>query len=105
MKTQIDEQCAAAVDNDADAIATAQPLIAPNSPVLKEVKVTLLAKLGEARMSIEELLALREGSVLALDSRLNGLVDLCLNDTVVARGEIVAVGDSFGVRLIEVGTP
>ncbi|HEX8527291.1 FliM/FliN family flagellar motor switch protein [Allosphingosinicella sp.] len=105
MNTQIDEQPVGIAGDDGENRASAKPLIPPDSPVLKEVKVSLLAKLGEARMSIEELLALREGSVLALGSSLNGLVDLCLNDTVVARGEIVAVGDSFGVRIVEVGSP
>ena len=37
-----------------------------------------------------------------LEARLNDLVELRLNDTVVARGEIVAVGDNFGVRIIDV---
>ena len=73
-----------------------------DAAVLKAVPVTLQAKLGEVRLSVAELLALREGSVLPLDRQLNDVIELRLNDTVIGRGEIVAVGDRFGVRITEI---
>jgi flagellar motor switch protein FliN/FliY len=73
-----------------------------DSSLFKDVRVELRARLGTATLSVEELLALREGSVVKLEAGLNDLVELRLNDQVVALGEIVAVGDRFGVRIVEV---
>ena len=73
-----------------------------DSAVLNEVPVTLKAKLGEATLSVADLLGLGEGSVVPLDRSLNDVIELRLNNAVVARGEIVAVGDRFGVRIVEI---
>lgn len=78
------------------------PLLPPDSPLLKDLNVTLQARLGEAIMPIAELLALRAGSVLSLETRINEPVELYLNDALVGRGEIVAVDDRFGVRIVEI---
>jgi flagellar motor switch protein FliN/FliY len=70
--------------------------------IFKDVRVSLRAKLGEAELSVEELLALKSGSTVKLDVKMNDLVELRLNDALVARGEIVAVDDNFGVRIVEI---
>lgn len=72
-----------------------------DSAMLKDVNVLLQAGLGQTSISIEELLALKAGSVVKLDLKVNDLVELRLNDSLVARGEIVAVDDNFGVRIVE----
>ena len=77
-------------------------LVHLDSSIFKDVHVDLKAKLGEAKLSVEELLALKPGSVVKLESQLSDLVELRLNASVVARGEIVAVGDHFGLRIVEV---
>ena len=79
-----------------------EPLLAADSSLLRDVPVTLEARLGTVSMSVAELLALRSGAVLALATRLNEPVELYLNNALVARGEIVAVDDMFGVRIVEV---
>lgn len=81
---------------------SAEALLSIDSAIFKGVRVSLRARLGEATMSVEDLLALTAGSVVTLDTAMNQPVDLLLNDDLVARGEIVAVGDNFGVRLTEV---
>lgn len=73
-----------------------------DAAVLNEVPVTLRAKLGEATLSVAELLGLGEGSIVPLDRTLNDVIELRLNNAVVARGEIVAVGDRFAVRIVEI---
>lgn len=78
------------------------PLVSLDSAILKDVSVDLKARLGEAKLSVEELLALRAGSIVKLDAKLNDLVELRLNASIVARGEIVAVGEHFGLRIVEV---
>ena len=69
---------------------------------LSGVKADLTVVAGHATTKIGELLALKEGAVLALDTALNAPFDILLGDQVVARGELVAVGDQFGVRITEV---
>jgi len=73
-----------------------------NPKLIETVSVTLEAYLGEARMTVAELTALKDSSVVPLDAALNQSVELRLNGVAVARGELVAVGDSFAVRLTEI---
>src|SRR4051812_5889101 len=70
-----------------------------SSRLIENVGVELEAFLGAAAMTVAELTALTPGSVVALDAQLNAAVELRLNGVAVARGELVAVGDKFGVRL------
>jgi flagellar motor switch protein FliN/FliY len=79
-----------------------KPLLPSDSPLLRGLDVTLEARLGEAVMPIADLLALKAGSVLSLETRLNEPVELYLNDALVGRGEIVAVDDRFAVRIVEI---
>lgn len=67
--------------------------------MIDNVEVELEAFVGEARMTVAELGALKAESVVTLDAPLNQAVELRLNGAVIARGELVAVGDKFGVRL------
>ncbi len=70
--------------------------------LIENVGVRLDAVLGGAAMTVAELTALAPGSVVSLDAQLNAPVDLRLDGVVVARGELVAVGEKFGVRLSEI---
>jgi flagellar motor switch protein FliN len=79
-----------------------RPVISVDSPIFKDVNVVLKAALGRADLSVQEVLALRSGSVVKLDAKLNDLVELRLNDAMIARGEIVAVDGSFAVRIVEI---
>ena len=87
---------------DSTATPLGRPLVSINSPMLKDVSISLKASLGHANLSLEDLLALRAGSVVKLDLQMNDLIDLQLNGSLVARGEIVAVGDHFGVRIVQI---
>lgn len=78
------------------------PLLSLDAAILRDVKVSLAIRLGEASLTVEELLELRSGSVVKLDRLLTEPIDLQLNGAVVARGEIVAVDDNFGVRILEI---
>lgn len=68
---------------------------------LHAVRIELQVRVGSASMTVGELLAARENEVLALDRGVAEPVDLLLEGQVVARGELVAVGDCFGVRITE----
>jgi flagellar motor switch protein FliN/FliY len=78
------------------------PILPIDSEIFKDLSVVLTATLGETTMSVGNLLALKEGAVVKLDLKTNGLVELWLKDKVIGRGEIVAVDDNFAVRLVEI---
>jgi flagellar motor switch protein FliN len=67
--------------------------------------VRLQVRVGEAAMSIGELLAARENEVLLLDRAVEQPVDLMLEGSVVARGRLVAVDGSFAVQITELPLP
>ena len=73
-----------------------------NKGIIDNVGVTLEAFVGEARLTVAELTALKAGAVVPLEASLAEAVELRLNGVPVARGELVAVGDRFGVRIAEV---
>lgn len=74
---------------------------AANLDVLMNVPLQVTAELGKARMSVAEVLKLGSGAIVELDRLAGGPVDLLVNDKLVARGEVVAVDDNFGVRITE----
>jgi flagellar motor switch protein FliN len=70
--------------------------------LLLDVGLEVTVELGGARMSIGEVLALRTGSVIELDKLAGEPVDVSVNGTLIARGEVVVVDEKFGVRITEV---
>ncbi|WP_182466670.1 FliM/FliN family flagellar motor switch protein [Sphingomonas gilva] len=87
--------------------AAAQPPADPKKPngiavsrrLIAHVDVQLEAFLGDARMTVAELAALKAESIVRLDAPINGLVELRLNGSIVAHGELVAVDENFGIRI------
>lgn len=65
-----------------------------------DLDVTL--EIGRAELKIEELMALREGSVVPLDKRAGEPINILANGTLIARGEVVVVNDKFCVRISEI---
>lgn len=70
--------------------------------VLQNIPVTLSIEVGRAVIKIRDLLRLTQGSVVELDRLAGEPLDLLINDTVIAQGEIVLVGERYGVRLTRV---
>lgn len=93
------------------ALSELQSPLTPGGPVLAaanplhQIKARLQVCVGEADMTIGELLGAREHQVIALDRTVDQPVDLTLDGKVIARGQLVAVGDSFGIRLTELPLP
>jgi flagellar motor switch protein FliN len=71
---------------------------------LSAVPVDMSVEIGRARMSVGETLELREGSVVTLDRMAGEPVDLLVNGTPIARGEVVVIDEQFGLRLTAVLT-
>jgi len=73
-----------------------------NPAVLQTSSVTLSIEVGRAMIKIRDLMRLTQGSVVELDRIAGEPLDLLVNNTVVAQGEIVLVNDRYGVRLTRV---
>ncbi len=69
---------------------------------LAAVPVDLSVEIGRTRMTVGETLELREGSVVTLDRLAGEPVDLLVNGTPIARGEVVVIDEQFGLRLTQV---
>ncbi len=79
--------------------------VANNFRLLQDVDVKLTVEIGSTNLSLRELLALGEGSVIELDRQAGELLDVFVNGTLIGRGEVVTVGERFGVRMTELVSP
>jgi flagellar motor switch protein FliN/FliY len=70
--------------------------------LLNDVEMGVTAELGRTRMTVRELLSLQPGSVVELDRAAGSPVDLLVNGTLVARGEVVVVDEEFAIRVTEI---
>lgn len=73
--------------------------------MIRDIPVQLSVELGRARITIRELLQLNQGSVVELTSLAGEPMDIYVNGYLVAQGEVVVVGDNYGVRLTDIVTP
>jgi len=73
--------------------------------LLADVELELTVELGQGRRSLREILAMGPGSVLELDKHAGEAVDLLVNGQLVARGEVVVIGENYGVRITELINP
>ncbi len=85
----------------------AQPVIPAGDKleVILDVPVTLSLEVGRTRIAIRNLLQLNQGSVVELDRAAGEPLDVFVNGTMVAHGEVVVVNDKFGVRFTDVVSP
>ena len=76
-----------------------------NLDLVLDIPVTVSLRVGSTEISIRDLVRLVEGSVVALDRDASEPMDVLVNGTLIAHGEIVVVDDRFGVRLTDVVSP
>ena len=92
-----------------DALKPDAPESSPNRElnldVVLDIPVTLSMEVGRSRISIRNLLQLNQGSVVELERATGEPLDVFVNGTLVAHGEVVVVNDKFGIRLTDVISP
>jgi len=76
-----------------------------NLEVILDVPVTLSMEVGRTRIPIRNLLQLNQGSVVELERGAGESLDVFVNGTLIAHGEVVVINDRFGVRLTDVVSP
>jgi flagellar motor switch protein FliN/FliY len=80
-------------------------IVARSIDLLMDVELDATLRFGAREMRLQEVLALGPGDVIELDRHVVDPVDLIVGDKIVARGEVVLVNGSFGLRVTEVSTP
>lgn len=76
-----------------------------NLDLVLDVPVEVSLRVGSTEISIRDLVSLVEGSVISLDQDAGEPMDVLVNGTMIAHGEIVIVDDQYGVRLTDVVSP
>lgn len=76
-----------------------------NLDVILDVPVTVSMEIGQTKISIRNLLQLNQGSVIELDRLAGEPLDVLVNGTLIAHGEVVVVNEKFGIRLTDVISP
>tara|TARA_B100000131_G_scaffold265170_1_gene262611 strand:+ start:86 stop:430 length:345 start_codon:yes stop_codon:yes gene_type:complete len=76
-----------------------------NLRVLENIDVGLTVEVGSTEIKIRDLLRLSEGSVIELDRLAGDPLDILVNGTMIAKGEVVMVGERFGIRFSEIVDP
>ncbi|MCR9148451.1 MAG: flagellar motor switch protein FliN [Rhodobacteraceae bacterium] len=72
---------------------------------LENIEVEMSVEVGRTEISISDLLRLNEGSVVELDRLAGEPLDILVNGTMIAKGEVVMVGERFGVRFSDIVDP
>jgi len=94
-----------------EAAAAAAEILEPRSKVevnieaILDVPVTLSMEVGRTRIPIRNLLQLTQGSVVELERGAGEALDVFVNGTLVAHGEVVVINDKFGIRVTDVVSP
>ena len=76
-----------------------------NMDVILDIPVTISMEIGRTRINIRNLLQLNQGSVVELDRLAGEPLDVMVNGTLIAHGEVVVVNEKYGIRLTDVISP
>ena len=90
---------------DLDAAGGASKPVEANLDVILDIPVTLSMEIGRTEIPIHNLLQLNQGSVVELDRLAGEPMDVLINGTLIAHGEVVVVNEKFGIRLTDVISP
>jgi len=89
----------------ADARAKRSPAGSVDLDFLLDISLNVTAEIGRAKMLVNELLQLNQGSIISLDKQVGESVDVLVNGKLMARGEVVMVNEMFAIRLTEIIGP
>ena len=97
-------------ENEAEAEAKVEEKVTDNAglenlKVLENIEVKLTVEVGSTELKIRDLLRLNEGSVVELERLAGDPLDILANGVQIAKGEVVMVGERFGIRFTEVTNP
>ena len=99
---ETDENTEGSVETEAKSQENSEAKSSMNREVIQNIPITLAIEVGRASLKIRDLMRMTQGSVVELDRLAGEPLDIVVNDTVVAQGEVVLVNDRYGVRLTKV---
>lgn len=73
--------------------------------LILDIPLTLSVEIGRTEMPIQRLLQLTQGAVIELDKMVGEPMDVLVNGTLIAQGEVVVIDDQFGIRLTQIVSP
>ncbi|MBQ4646466.1 MAG: flagellar motor switch protein FliN [Candidatus Gastranaerophilales bacterium] len=73
-----------------------------NIAKVANVEVNLCAELGRAKLQLKDAIEYDTGSIITLDKNSNDPIDIFVNDILIARGKIVAIEDTYGIKIVEI---
>tara|TARA_B100001996_G_C18471148_1_gene520023 strand:- start:45 stop:380 length:336 start_codon:yes stop_codon:yes gene_type:complete len=93
-------------ENVVDSNAEEMSSDAINQNVVKSIPITLNVEVGKTKLKLKDLMAVAQGTVLELDRSVGELMDIKVNDLVIAKGEVVTVDNNkLGIRVLEIVSP
>lgn len=76
--------------------------VADELNLLGVIPVTLSLQVGKKEMLVSEIIKLKPGAIIQFDQRESDPLDICVNGTLIARGEVVLIGERYGLRVLEI---
>ena len=76
-----------------------------NLDLILDIPLEVSVNLGKTKLSIEELLKLGPGSIIELAKQVGDLMDILINNKLIAHGEVVVIEDNFGIRITNIVNP
>lgn len=73
-----------------------------NIAKVANVEVTLCAELGRTKLQLNDVIEYDSGSIIALDNAIDEPVNVFVNDILIAKGKIVAIEDTYGIKIVEI---
>ncbi len=104
-ETEEADGAAQTVDLDEFQNEKPQPIINPDLDVILDIPVSISMEVGSTAITIRNLLQLNQGSVIELDRLAGEPLDVLVNGTLIAHGEVVVVNEKFGIRMTDVISP
>ena len=90
---------------DVDVKSRTDKVGAEKLKILESIEVEMSIEVGRTEMTIKDLLQLNEGSVVELDRLAGEPLDILVNGAIIAKGEVVMVGERYGVRFTDIVDP
>ncbi len=103
--TSVDQKDQPKPSGDEKTVSEQGSAAVSNLRVLENIEVKLTVEVGNTEIKIKDLLRLNEGSVVELERLAGEPLDILANGTKIAKGEVVMVGEKFGIRFTEVSDP
>lgn len=104
-QAETDQSGADAVTFDELKNETSKSTVSPDLDVILDIPVSISMEVGRTSITIRNLLQLNQGSVIELDRLAGEPLDVLVNGTLIAHGEVVVVNEKFGIRMTDVISP